>query len=505
LKYLQTCTSFTSLEKYDSSEHTRNTAATKKSVIGSIKQEKEIKQTIRSDFRQFMYPTNSSLKNTLSQGKVGYPSSVISSLTHATEEFTPVDQPIAKTNMKDINEILMADRLMKAEMRKQKQKKDLTSTWPIPSGRVLLPEPPVNTFLTGDEDEMSKSVSNKRPQKKLKPVYASSKLLKNYKVLRKIGSGEFGTVHIVVSRYDGCIYALKKSDKMSIPLELRAREMLCMSAILSKGSCDNVVQYFRGWTEDNVVYILMEFCERGNLEMLRSTSTFKFTIAIVRKILQHIASGLAHMHSMHLVHMDIKPENILVSTDWKFKLCDFGHSTKLSEENGRPLYPVREGDKRYISNEVLQGDYSDLYKSDIYSLGASIYELALGKALKEEWWIDLRKGRFDPFKGYPEDLTNLIPKCLATLPAGRPSAEIVHKTLEETALVEEKQPHLKDQLHNLKSMLKSRSKEVEDLKVEISKLKEKNKISQEKLNKVVQQCKMTAIKGQFYSCDSFNL
>ena len=96
----------------------------------------------------------------------------------------------------------------------------------------MLPEPPMNTFLSSDEHEITIiSTTNKRRQKKLKSVYGSSRLLKDYKVLQKLGSGEFGTVHKVVSRYDGCAYAVKKLNKMSIPLKLRAREMLCMSAI----------------------------------------------------------------------------------------------------------------------------------------------------------------------------------------------------------------------------------------------------------------------------------
>merc|ERR1719193_2680202 len=119
--------------------------------------------------------------------------------------------------------------------------------------------------------------------------------------------------------------------------------------------------------EDNIVYIAMEYCERGSVEALQSSSSrFKLTRPILSKLLRQVSSGLAHMHSMNLVHMDVKPGNILISADWNFKLGDFGHTTKLSEENGRPIWPVRDGDKRYISKEVLNEDYSDLCKSDIY-------------------------------------------------------------------------------------------------------------------------------------------
>jgi len=167
----------------------------------------EIQRTTSSDFLHFMCPVSSSIKKTPSQGNGVYLRTLISSPLLVTEECTPVDQPVTKTSMKDIKERLMADRLMQAENR-LKQKKNMvfstSSELPV-TGRILLPEPPVNRFLKNDEDEKSKSFSNKRPRKNRKSGYGSSKLLMDYKVLKKIGSGEFGTVHAVVSRYDGYV------------------------------------------------------------------------------------------------------------------------------------------------------------------------------------------------------------------------------------------------------------------------------------------------------------
>jgi len=213
------------------------------------------------------------------------------------------------------------------------------------------------------------------------------------------------------------------------------------------------------------------------------------------------------MHSIHFVHMDVKPANILLSSDWKFKLCDFGHSIKLDEDNARPLQTVRDGDKRYISSEVLKEDYSDLCKSDIYSLGASVYELArVEKALpiKREEWIDLKKGKFVPVKGYPDDLNRLFRSCIAFMPVDRPSAGTLLKTLGE-ATIQETQQSLSQESQNLESMLKAKDKEVEKLKIQNKKLEKKNKALQDKFDELVQQCKQFANKKQFNLCKSFNL
>jgi len=280
-----------------------------------------------------------------------------------------------------------------------------------------------------------------------------------------------------------------------------------MSAIKSQGTCDNLVEYFGGWAEDNIVYITMEYCERGSLEDLsRNSPTFTFSWSIIQKIFRHIAAGLAHMHLMHLVHMDVKPANMLVSIDWKFKLCDFGHCIKLNVESGRPLGTVQDGDNRYRSYEVMSQNHSDLSKSDIYSLGASVYELARGKALpaRGKELVDLRKGKFNPVKGYPDDLNKLLCNCMAFNPMDRPSAATLHKNLLETAVREENKTQESKESQNFESVLKVRSKELEKLKAENLKLKEKNKALTEKFNTLIQHCKQDDSKKQFIHCKSFH-
>jgi len=496
-----------SLTKYDPDrERTRDSWE-----IGHLnrrrgRKRKELQLIKPQNFRHFV--RGGSLKwTTPSQKNVPQLLTVLSSATPATEECTP--QPVAKTDIKDINEKLMADRLMLVEKRAKQRQKRLRASKNKQqlSRRKLLPEPPMNFFLNSDEDEKSRCLSGRHRQKKQKSEYGSSIFSSNYKILQEIGSGEFGTVYKVVSRWDGCIYAVKELKKMSNPLKRRSREMLCMSAIKSQGSCDNLVEYFGGWAEENIVYIAMEYCERGSLEALsRNSPKFTFSWSIIQKIFRHIAAGLAHMHFMHLVHMDVKPANMLVSIDWKIKLCDFGHCIKLSEESGRPLGTVHDGDNRYRSYEVLSQNYSDLSKSDIYSLGASVYELARGKALpaRGKELINLRKGKFDPVKGYPDDLNKLLLDCMAFKPSERPSAAILYKNLVETAVEEENKTRESKESQNLESVLKSRSRELERLKIEILKLKEKNRALKEKFNTLVQHCKQDDSKKQFIHCKSFN-
>lgn len=141
--------------------------------------------------------------------------------------------------------------------------------------------------------------------------------------------------------------------------------------------------------EDDRLYIQTELCS-GTLadEVARFGRP---TEARRYKVMREILVALAFIHRHNMVHLDIKPENIFLKND-QFKLGDFGLVTQSSSSHG-----VEEGDSRYLSMELLSGDRSDLTKSDIFSLGITMYEICRyggdgGLPMSGPLWQSLRAG-----------------------------------------------------------------------------------------------------------------
>ena len=117
-----------------------------------------------------------------------------------------------------------------------------------------------------------------------------------------------------------------------------------------------------------------------------------------------MASALAVIHAKGLVHLDLKPDNIYV-LNGVYKLGDFGRATRADGS-----MDIEEGDSRYMPLEMLNDDYSQLPKVDMFALGATIYELARGSPLPTSGsqFQTLRQGKLMLLPGYSLSFQNII-------------------------------------------------------------------------------------------------
>ena len=238
-----------------------------------------------------------------------------------------------------------------------------------------------------------------------------------------LGSGEFGTVFKCLNKLDGFYYAIKQ---IRITAKATKNEALQEAYILASSSMidDNcyIIRYYSVWTESNYLYLCMELCECSLNKYIEKKQV---TEAFICKLMRDLAKGLKKLHENNIVHMDIKPENILLSKYGKFKFADLGLgriTTNLTNE-------IPEGDCRYLACEVLEsvtGNHiPDLTKADIFSLGATLYELLRGSPLPKNGpeWHEIRNGKIEIPIVFSYKIKKCVMKMMSRNPFDRPSAE----------------------------------------------------------------------------------
>jgi wee1-like protein kinase len=182
----------------------------------------------------------------------------------------------------------------------------------------------------------------------------------------------------------------------------------------------HIVRYHQAWMEDDRLFIQTELCQ-GNLA--KEVAQNRLTLPRRYKLLRELCLALAFLHRHHMVHLDIKPENIFIKND-QFKLGDFGLVSKSSSHDD----VIEEGDSRYMSLELLTGEHTELTKSDIFSLGATLYEICRGHPLPLNGpeWQEMRHGhlQYIPQDGVTVDseIVNFIHQMMRAQANERPSA-----------------------------------------------------------------------------------
>ena len=197
-----------------------------------------------------------------------------------------------------------------------------------------------------------------------------------YEILEEIGSGGMAVVYKAKCRMLNRVVAVK----------VLKDEFKTDDAIVSKFNREsqaaaslthpNIVSVYDVGREDDNYYIVMELVEGQNLkDYIRENPKMDWRRAL--KYSMQICSAIAHAHRNGIIHRDIKPHNILISKDGNCKVVDFGIASMSKAKETQRINEGIMGSVHYISPEVAKGKIGD-EKSDIYSLGVTMYELLTG-------------------------------------------------------------------------------------------------------------------------------
>jgi serine/threonine protein kinase len=227
-----------------------------------------------------------------------------------------------------------------------------------------------------------------------------------------------------------------------IPLDVSEekvrRQIVLELKSLHQSQCEQVVTFFDAFCDEGNVLIALEFMGGGSLGDLLSDGVV-FPEEILAPITEQVLSGLNYIHkTMRLIHRDIKPANLLINRSGEVKISDFGVSGELAHTLSQANTWV--GTVVYMSPERIKGQPHS-YDSDIWALGLTVLELAVGKlpfdALPQQaagvgaegaqFWelmesiVDGNPPRL-PRKDFSEDCCDFVETCLQKDPENRPSA-----------------------------------------------------------------------------------
>jgi serine/threonine protein kinase len=254
-----------------------------------------------------------------------------------------------------------------------------------------------------------------------------------------LGQGSFAEVRAATSRVDGSRWAIKLVDLQRAATSARVRKQL-RASFLREASALTVlrhphivtVQAF-GARDADTLFMAMEFIPGGQtLQRVLARAADKHVkpgLNTILRVLEEVGAALAYIHERSLVHRDLKPANIGVDASRRFKLLDFGLVKVVDEgfgPNGDSVTVAGWGSYNYGAPEqFFQGVIGPW--TDIYALGAIVYEMISGRPPVCEGTLERILERMNrPAEPLPEDrerplaLTDLVMDMLQKCPADRP-------------------------------------------------------------------------------------
>jgi flagellin-like hook-associated protein FlgL len=205
---------------------------------------------------------------------------------------------------------------------------------------------------------------------------AANKRLGDYEILDILGAGGMGRVYKVRNTITDRVEAMKVLLPDLAGHEELAARFLREIKVLAALNHPNIAALHTAQTIDNQLVMVMEYVQGESLSQRLGAGAIPVALAL--KYLDQVLDALSYAHRQHVIHRDIKPANMMLTPDGTVKLMDFGIARAQNETNKLTHTGTTLGSLNYMSPEQVKGEATD-ERSDLYSLGISLYEMVTGK------------------------------------------------------------------------------------------------------------------------------
>lgn len=241
-----------------------------------------------------------------------------------------------------------------------------------------------------------------------------------YLLKERKGRGSFGEVWLATDQEAGIDFAIKIYVAMNSQGLDEFRKEYQLSCNLINSNLLHV-NHMGVCQEDSCPYLVMPYCPKGSASMVGRVDEHT-----IWKFLHDVANGLSYLHNQRppIIHQDIKPDNILQTVNGDFVITDFGISKQMRATMHAAAHDTS-GAVAYMGPERFSRQYQTVKASDIWSLGATLYELATGQLPFEgRGGGMLNAGAEVPDlpPAYSAELNNVVRSCMARETWDRPSA-----------------------------------------------------------------------------------
>ncbi|XP_065342030.1 serine/threonine-protein kinase D3 isoform X2 [Cloeon dipterum] len=236
----------------------------------------------------------------------------------------------------------------------------LAKSWETTIRQALMP-------VTSQASNPSESSSGSEKEENIMDIHQIYQIFPD----EVLGSGQFGIVYGGVYRKTNRPVAIKVIDKLRFPTKQEA-ELKNEVEILQDIAHLGIVNLERTFECPERIFVVMEKLRGDMLEMILSSEKGRLSERITKFLITQILVALKHLHSKNVVHCDLKPENVLLSTNVDFpqvKLCDFGYAKIIGEKSFRKSVV---GTPAYLAPEVLRNKCYNR-SLDMWSVGVIVY------------------------------------------------------------------------------------------------------------------------------------